>query len=335
MISWFILLAFVAAVCAKIHSIPQLNGSFVQMTDSEVADEIRKIQMQSKMLFGYNARKHVRYFSHYISRESGKKVKEELKVDDARLLFRSSFNPFLPTKVLVHGWNAGDPPIDVPANAFLKHFQKCNVIEVDWREGSNTNYITARTRDASTGQAVADFIKFLVASGGASLDDFELIGFSLGAHVAGFAGNSLGGQVPVIVALEPAGPLYDINSRNRLERSDAKFVEVIHLFTGWGMNEPIGHVDFYANSGWSQPGCGIDLFGSCSHSRAWQYFAESINSDVGFWGRKCRDSLDFATCKRTEGARRKFGARPVNESSLAGIYYFETSSKEPFARGYV
>lgn len=28
--------------------------------------------------------------------------------------------------------------------------------------------------------------------------------------------------------------------------------------------------------------------GSCNHDRAPQYYAESINSNVGFWGYRCR-----------------------------------------------
>lgn len=47
----------------------------------------------------------------------------------------------------------------------------------------------------------------------------------------------------------------------RLDRNDAKFVDVVHTDIlpltrfGLGMKEPIGHVDFYPNGGHTNPGC--------------------------------------------------------------------------------
>lgn len=71
------------------------------------------------------------------------------------------------------------------------------------------------------------------------------------------------------------------------------------------MIEPVGHADFYPNGGARQPGCGLDLLGSCSHNRAWQYFAESISSN-SFVGINCGswDNLISANCV---GARAVMG----------------------------
>jgi predicted alpha/beta hydrolase len=52
------------------------------------------------------------------------------------------------------------------------------------------NYVTAAANTRPTGQHVAELIEFLVAQAGARLEDFLLIGHSLGGHVAGFAGKS-------------------------------------------------------------------------------------------------------------------------------------------------
>ena len=48
-----------------------------------------------------------------------------------------------------------------------------------------------------------------------SLNDFHLVGFSLGAQVSGKAGETLGGGVGRITGLDPAGILYQI-SHNKL-----------------------------------------------------------------------------------------------------------------------
>lgn len=43
--------------------------------------------------------------------------------------------------------------------------------------------------------------------------------------------------------------------------------------------------------GHSQKGCYQQTEmspGSCNHDRAPQYYAESINSELGFWGYRCR-----------------------------------------------
>jgi pimeloyl-ACP methyl ester carboxylesterase len=66
-----------------------------------------------------------------------------------------------------------------------------NVIGVDWSVLSpSPNYIAACRNAVPTGEHIAELVEFLVEQKGASHEDFHIIGHSLGAQVAGFAGNS-------------------------------------------------------------------------------------------------------------------------------------------------
>ncbi len=60
--------------------------------------------------------------------------------------------------------------------------------------------------------------------------------------------------------LDPAGPdFYTSDTPDRLDASDALFVDVIHtdgaprMVSGFGYLGPLGHVDFYPNGGSAQP----------------------------------------------------------------------------------
>ena len=52
-------------------------------------------------------------------------------------------------------------------------------------------YASAVQNTPPTGAHIAELIEFLVAHTGAKLEDFHIIGHSLGGQVAGFAGKSI------------------------------------------------------------------------------------------------------------------------------------------------
>ena len=81
--------------------------------------------------------------------------------------------------------------------------------------------------------------------------NYHLIGFSLGAHVAGFTGMEIK-NISRITGLDPAAPLFEgYPERVRLDPSDAHFVDVIHsngdsfLRGGLGSFDPLGHMGKY------------------------------------------------------------------------------------------
>lgn len=97
---------------------------------------------------------------------------------------------------------------------------------------------------------------------GVSLENINVIGHSLGAHVSGFAGkkvqNETGRPVAKIFGLDPAGPLFSgKEEQDRLSKDDAREVFVLHTDGGkFGYRESFGAADFFANGGTAiQPGC--------------------------------------------------------------------------------
>lgn len=113
---------------------------------------------------------------------------------------------------------------------------------------------------------IADMIVKLKNNHGTPLDDILLIGHSLGGQITGFVGKLVKEKteqkLPRIIALDPAGPLFDNRPEDkRLNKNDAEIVEVLHSDGGtFGFLKSCGTIDFFPNGGSSQPGCKrIDL----------------------------------------------------------------------------
>lgn len=112
-----------------------------------------------------------------------------------------------------------------------------------------------------------------------------------------------------IIGLDPAGPFFSVNNtNNRLDPTDARFVSVIHTNGGLlGFGLSIGHTDYWPNGGQSQPGCGLDLTGSCAHSRAYAYYAESLTGSIRFVSTKCSSYSDYTRGRCLFGDRSYMG----------------------------
>ena len=102
------------------------------------------------------------------------------------------------------------------------------MIFVDWSLGSSTiNYIAARNRVNLVGPLVAQYLDFLHENGALNFSRLTVVGFSLGAHIAGITGKNVRrGRINTIIGLDPAGPLFDSNNPStRLAITDADYVE--------------------------------------------------------------------------------------------------------------
>ncbi|OXA57954.1 pancreatic lipase-related protein 2 [Folsomia candida] len=259
----------------------------------------------------------------------------ELKPDCPDCIANSGFDRNAPVKFVCHGFTADyQSSMDVLLrNAFIGRSEFFNIIHVNWEAlAAAPWYDTAAANTIPVGQYVTRFVNWLVSNGYTTHSRIHYSGHSLGAHVGSHLGN-LGTKIARITAMDPALPLFgERPDSERIDPTDATFVDVIHT-AGGGLAflEARGDVDFYPNGGAPyQPGCGIDVISTCSHSRAYEFFAESIWHTNGFPGYKCNswEEYDSGRCSMTD---RAFMGEPCSPSAR-GKYYLRTNQNPPFGQ---
>jgi len=234
-------------------------------------------------------------------------------------------------KFYAPGWG-NDGSIVYPAKDEHLIREDCNVVIIDWRTAQKPNYTDGIKSTTETGLHTSAFIDFLIDNG-TPRSAFHLIGHSAGTHLAGVASAGVSsGRLPRVTGLDPARswPLNDTD--NRLDITDADFVDIVH--TNGGTNpdnraifNAIGHVDFYANGGRYQPGCQDD---HCNHLRATDLFTESINSKLGFKSLRC-DTFEHFQQGLCDDNEVEFMGDPT-PTSARGVFQFATNGISPFAR---
>ncbi|KAA0712172.1 Lipoprotein lipase [Triplophysa tibetana] len=221
------------------------------------------------------------------------------------------FNNTSKTFLVIHGWTViglFESWVEKLVAALYEREKDANVIVVDWLETAQDHYVVAAQNTKIVGKEIGLFIDWLEEITNIPLEKLHLIGYSLGAHVAGFAGSHATNKVGRItgrfdsftacIRLDPAGPDFEgVHAHRRLSPDDAHFVDVLHTFTrrslglSIGIQQPVGHVDIYPNGGSFQPGCNlrgalekIANFGilainealKCEHERSVHLFIDSL-----------------------------------------------------------
>ncbi|KAJ3625097.1 hypothetical protein MTP99_018662 [Tenebrio molitor] len=259
---------------------------------------------------------------------------------------RAGVDPTAPTVIYIHGFTEPSPGKSGRgiAEAYLSRKDNFNVILLDWSELSTFPWYLPAVRNV---KMVADklrkFLEVFDQSGEVPIRNVHLVGFSLGSHIAGFAGKRLrrGLRIPRITALDPAFPEYSLRDPSRrLTRTDADYIDVIHTDAGiFGLPIAVGHADFFPNGGRAlQPGCQpsylvqlrlVDQIFACSHVRAWKLYAESVANPGAFPATKCRTWRGpNKSCNFTKDA---FMGYP-NNNRTRGQFYLMTGFKTPFAK---
>ncbi|KAH3693794.1 hypothetical protein DPMN_081232 [Dreissena polymorpha] len=121
---------------------------------------------------------------------------------------------------------------------------------------------------------------------------------------------------------------------------------------GFGLEQPVGHVDYYPNGGENQPGCSKELgqhwfnlitggIGAltdgvaCSHMLVLDLFTESINSNCNFRAQPCSRRADFQAgrCNTCGAGCANMGYSSNGQQPRNGTYYLSTNGKSPYCKG--
>jgi len=265
------------------------------------------------------------------------------------------FDPSLPTQMIIHGFSSHVPlaglNLIMEAHSARGDFKDYNFIGVDWRslaafQPPGDGYGDAAHNVQYAGIRAAHMLLAMIGSGPKNgLENFHVIGHSLGCHVAGNMGRTItaenGQKLKHITAMEPAGPKFvegncvDI----ALRKTDAEYIDALH--TDGAINEPfvirgelgdlrptMADANFYFNGGHHQPGCDAS-FGLCSHRRSFHYYAEAVQNRKAFKGFRCSltPSLKHGWHKlATDGCTKK---KPQISNEAVTAYVTDVYAENP------
>ncbi|KAL4236747.1 hypothetical protein ACF0H5_005131 [Mactra antiquata] len=284
---------------------------------------------------------------------------ELIMTDNQRRCSWKSFCTSNQIIMIIHGYldHVGKPWVQRMVKEFLKK-DSYNIIFVDWRNGARQiNYQQSAANIRVVGAQVAQLLKVFKNVYDIDASNVHIIGHSLGAHAAGYAGEYLE-NIGRITGLDPAGPSFEGEDiRVRLDHTDATFVDVIHTDSeglhqlGFGTKQPSGTVDFYPNGGMDQEGCPnsfmsqlllmfdtevdyndiVDVL-ACNHLRALDYFTESINSNCTFTAYPCTSiaNMTSSQCNTCDETGCGVMGYHSNSSLKPGLYFLSTNADEPF-----
>ncbi|KAM4636062.1 pancreatic lipase-related protein 2-like [Discoglossus pictus] len=245
----------------------------------------------------------------------------------------SNFNTSKMTYFIIHGYMENAEKTWVKEMCWrLLQVKDCNCIAVDYSGGANNiNYFQSASNARVAGAEVAYLLKVVQSDLQYNVSKAHVIGHSLGAQVAGEAGRRIK-ELGRITALDPAAPCFKCTDPvASLDRSDAKFVDIIHTASGdcsqdplycekflnklfvdfnnplnLGICLPIGHKDFYPNNAENFQGCPLDtglpnttilndpsIIYRCAHTRSITYFLNSIKNSSIYVGYPCSDYNNF------------------------------------------
>ncbi|XP_030246146.1 lipase member H-B isoform X2 [Drosophila navojoa] len=323
---------------AHLHKWDVLKKSFRYMQETMLSNSLERAHLNYGIVFECRT----------ISDASlGDEVHFHLQLGDLRGFRRLDARKKL--ALFLHGWNdqGSKDWVQELLLTWTLFDEDYNVCVVDWGNLSQNDYKSASMSIFDVGLTVAGIIIALEEMRPQHFhrQNVTLAGYSLGAHAAGYAGAVLGGQVEQIIGLDPAGPLFtlpaDVHPKYRLDKTDAKFVQVLHTSGGTlGTSLKCGHADFYPNGGRApQSNCLMfmnlrDMQNTnpiaCSHSAAAIFFRQSMDPQYPFIGYECESYRAYRAGYCDNNRRAIFGIH--SQRWIQGSFYFDTSSSHPYVQ---
>ena len=237
---------------------------------------------------------------------------------------------------IIHGWmSSGNADWIQRLLKDYEQFVDTNICVVNWEHLASNDYdVVVQNAVPNVGAFVSNFI----IQHNISLESVNIVGHSLGAHVAGFAGQNLEGKIFLIVGLDPAGPDYtlpnDFGPSNRLDDKDAQFVQTIVTTQGLiGSGFGLGGQNFFPNGGnYPQPGCSVTDTHSdvlslnsfvCSHEISCEYFRLSLNPGNNFIGVLCPSRKDYYSGSCSNGFQEKMKLLAHGDVFVKGDFFLK------------
>lgn len=249
----------------------------------------------------------------------------EISTDDVDIS-----KPQYPTRLLIHDWAHSD---QFSIQALQKHYEISgphDLLILNWtRTELFPNQTNIGEKVSEIGCKIANKLLNMNKTSGLQLNDLGIVGYGMGAHLAGKTGHCLKNisnfSVEMIFGLDPSRDLEEMK-KDRLNRENARAVVVLHTNVNvTGVYEPIGHTDIYANEMTSQWGCRIND-NACSHAKAVEFFTDIVNAKL----RKCNGipwdqdkQCTYSQWYQSAGSEDAF----VGEK-FAGIYYLQTYGRK-------